>query len=109
MEPFLGQITLFGCNFAPVGWALCEGQLLSIAQNTALFSLLGTNFGGNGTSIFGLPDLRGRVPLGVGQQAGLSSYAIGDIGGDEAMAINSSTYPSHSHALVAAAGAATAN
>lgn len=109
MEPFLGQITLFGCNFAPVGWALCEGQLLSIAQNTALFSLLGTNFGGNGTSIFGLPDLRGRVALGVGQQPGLSSYVIGETGGEEAMTIGSSTYPSHAHALVAAAGAATVN
>ena len=66
MEPFLGQIQAFGFNFAPRGWALCEGQLLPIAQNTALFSLLGTIYGGDGRTTFGLPDLRGRVPMGQG-------------------------------------------
>ena len=73
-NPFVGQITLFPFNFAPVGWALCQGQLLPINQNTALFSLLGVQFGGNGTSNFALPDLRGRVPIGQGQGPGLSGY-----------------------------------
>ena len=77
MDPFIGQITLFPFNYAPVGWAMCEGQLLPIAQNTALFSLIGTYYGGNGTSNFALPDLRGRVPVGQGQGPGLSPYSIG--------------------------------
>ena len=81
MNPFLGQITLLGCNFAPQGWALCQGQLLAINQNTALFSLLGTNFGGNGTTNFALPDLRSRAPIGFGQGPGLSAYVIGQAGG----------------------------
>ena len=78
MDPFLGQINLFGCNFAPQRWALCQGQLLAISQNTALFSLLGTYYGGNGTTTFALPDLRSRVPIGFGQGPGLSNYAIGE-------------------------------
>jgi microcystin-dependent protein len=109
MEPFLGQVSIFACNFAPSGWALCEGQLLPIAQYTALFSLLGVNFGGNGVNIFGLPDLRGRAPLGIGQGLGLSPYAIGEVGGEESVTISSTTYPAHSHALNAAAGAAGSN
>ena len=80
MEPFLGQIQAFGYNFAPRGWATCEGQLLSIAQNTALFSLLGTQFGGNGQTTFGLPDLQGRTMVGAGQGAGLSPVDIGQQG-----------------------------
>jgi microcystin-dependent protein len=109
MDPFLGQISLFSCNFAPQGWAMCQGQLLSIAQNTALFSLLGTNFGGDGRTTFALPDLRSRAPLGFGQGPGLSNYAIGETGGVEAVAINSGSYPAHSHGLFAAASAGTAN
>lgn len=109
MEPFLGQISIFACNFAPRGWALCEGQLLPISQYTALFSLLGTNFGGNGVNNFELPDLRGRSPLGMGQGLGLSSYAIGEVGGDEGVTIDATTYPAHSHTLYAAAGAAGSN
>jgi microcystin-dependent protein len=109
MDPFIGQISLLGCNFAPVGWALCQGQILPISQNTALFSLLGTNFGGNGVSNFALPDLRSRVPIGFGQGAGLSAYTIGQSAGVETVQIAAPNYPSHSHSLTAAAGAATQN
>jgi microcystin-dependent protein len=109
MEPFLGQISIFGCNFAPVGWAFCQGQTLSIAQNTALFSLLGTSFGGNGVNTFLLPDLRSRAPVGFGQGPGLSSYVIGETGGGETVPIDSASYPAHSHGLFAAASAATGN
>jgi microcystin-dependent protein len=109
MDPFLGQISLLGCNFAPQGWALCQGQLLSIAQNTALFSLLGVNFGGDGRTNFQLPDLRGRATVGFGQGSGLSAYTIGQTGGGETISISSANYPAHSHTLFAAASAATAN
>lgn len=109
MDPFIGQITIFGCNYAPMGWALCEGQVLPINQYTALFSLLGINFGGNGTSNFQLPDLRSRAPVGFGQGPGLSNYAIGQSGGAETVAINAPSYPTHSHTLFAAASTATGN
>ncbi len=109
MNPFLGQITLFPFNFAPHGWALCEGQLLPIAQNTALFSLLGTYYGGNGTSTFALPDLRGRAPIGQGQGLGLSSYPIGAQQGVETVALSSSQSPAHSHPFLAFAVPATAS
>src|SRR5271165_3262035 len=109
MNPFLGQITLFPFNFAPVGWALCEGQLLPISQYTALFSLLGTYFGGNGISTFALPDLRGRAPIGQGQGPSLSSYPIGSQQGVETVALSSSQSPAHSHAFQAFAVAGTAN
>jgi microcystin-dependent protein len=109
MDPFLGQISLLGCNFAPQGWALCQGQVMSIPQNTALYSLLGINFGGNGTTTFLLPDLRGRTPIGFAQGAGLSSYKIGEFGGSETAPIVSSSYPAHSHTLLAAASAAAGN
>src|SRR5687768_15143831 len=78
-EPFIGQIITAGFNFAPRGYATCDGQLLSIAQNTALFSLLGTTFGGNGTTTFGLPDLRGRVPIHQGQGPGLTNRTMGEV------------------------------
>jgi microcystin-dependent protein len=100
-EPFLGEIRIFGGNFAPNGWALCEGQLLSIAQNTALFSLLGTTYGGNGVNDFALPDLRGRVPVGFGQGPGLSSYAQGQTGGAENQTLTTQQMPAHSHAVQA--------
>jgi microcystin-dependent protein len=109
MNPFLGQISLLGCNFAPQGWALCQGQVLSISQNSALFALLGTNFGGDGRSNFQLPDLRGRAPVGFGQGPGLSAYGIGQIGGSETISLSSANYPAHSHTLFAAASAATEN
>ncbi len=82
-EPFLGQITMFGGNFAPRGWAYCEGQLLPIAQNTALYSLLGTIYGGDGRTSFGLPDLRGRAPIHQGRGPGLSPRKLGEKGGAE--------------------------
>jgi len=109
MDPFIAQITPLPCNFAPRGWAVCQGQLLSISQNTAMFSLLGTNFGGDGVRTFALPDLRGRVPIGFGQGAGLSLYQIGEVGGEELVQIDASTYPAHSHTLSATASAASAN
>jgi microcystin-dependent protein len=86
--PFVSQIQLFPFNFQPTGWAFCNGQLLAISSNTALFSLLGTNFGGNGTSNFQLPNLQSRVPMGMGQGTGLSSYVIGQIGGVESQTIS---------------------
>lgn len=86
--PFVSQIQLFGFNFAPVGWALCNGQLMSISQNVALFSLLGTTFGGNGTSTFGLPNLQGAVPIGMGQGAGLSPFVEGQTGGSTTITVS---------------------
>jgi microcystin-dependent protein len=108
-NPFIGQITLFPYNFAPFGWAFCAGQLLPISQNTALFSLLGVQFGGNGTSNFALPDLRGRAPIGQGQGPGLSNYSVGSIQGAEAVTLITATTPAHSHGFPAFAVAATTN
>src|SRR5438477_8882632 len=98
-EPFLGEIRMFGFNFAPVGWAMCNGQLLPISQNTALFSLLGTQYGGNGQSNFALPDLRGRVAMGFGQGPGLSPRVQGETGGEEAVVLTAATMPAHTHGL----------
>jgi len=94
---FLGEIRLAGFTFAPRGWALCNGQLLPLSQNTALFSLLGTTYGGDGRTDFALPDFRGRLPLGMGQGLGLSSYTIGQIGGNENVTLNVTQIPQHSH------------
>jgi len=99
MDPFIGQIQDFGFNFAPKGWALCDGKLLSIAQNTALFSLLGTQFGGDGKTTFGLPDLRGRIPVGQGQGPGLSDYAVGEVYGIENETLSLQEMPIHNHGL----------
>jgi microcystin-dependent protein len=98
-DPFVGQITFFPYNFAPFGWAQCAGQVLAISQNTALFSLIGVQFGGNGTSTFALPDLRGRVSLGMGQLIGGSDYVIGELGGAEVVTVLSSEMPAHTHSL----------
>ena len=98
-DPFLGEIRMFGGNFAPTGWALCNGQLLSIAQNTALFSILGTFYGGNGTTTFGLPDLRGRVPVHQGQGNGLSPYVVGQMSGTENVTLLSTQMPTHTHTV----------
>src|SRR5712691_3143496 len=98
-DPFLGEIILVPYNFAPRGWAFCEGQLLPINQNTALFSLLGTTYGGDGRTTFALPDLRGRVPVGSGQGPGLSSYDLGSTGGDEAVTLAPSELPARSPAV----------
>ena len=96
-EPFLGSIIMFGGNFAPRGWALCNGQILPIAQNTALFSLLGTTYGGNGQTTFALPDLRGRVPVHPGQGPGLSSYSLGQSAGAESITLTAAEMPAHTH------------
>jgi microcystin-dependent protein len=98
-DTFIGQILLFPFNFAPVGFALCNGQLINIAQNTALFSLLGTTFGGNGQTTFALPDLRGRAPLAFGQGPGLDVYDMGQVGGSETIALTASHMPAHTHTL----------
>ncbi|GAB5416281.1 MAG: tail fiber protein [Crocinitomicaceae bacterium] len=100
MEPFLGQIQPFGFNFAPRGWAKCDGQLLSIAQYSALFSLLGTTFGGDGRTSFGLPDLRGRSIVHIGNGPGLSTISWGERGGRENVTLTQPNMPSHSHALI---------
>ena len=94
-EPFLGEIRIWSGNFAPRGWAFCQGQILSIAQNSALFSILGTTYGGNGQTTFGLPDLRGRAPIGVGQGPGLSPVTQGDMAGTENVNLTTSQLPPH--------------
>jgi microcystin-dependent protein len=109
VEPFVGQITLFPFFFAPRGWALCEGQVLPISQYNALFSLLGTYYGGNGVSNFALPDLRGRVPVGQGQGTGLSDYVPGSVQGVETVTLLASQAPPHSHPFAAFAAPATTN
>jgi microcystin-dependent protein len=106
MDPFLGEIRIFGGNFAPNGWALCEGQLLGISQFSALFSILGTTYGGNGTTNFALPDLRGRVPIGQGIGPGLAPYALGQAGGTEYVTLLASQMPPHTHAVNAYNGVA---
>jgi microcystin-dependent protein len=95
--PYLGEIRLFAGNFAPRGYALCQAQQLQISQNTALFSLLGTFYGGNGVQTFALPDLRGRLPVSFGQGPGLSMYTIGEQTGTETVTLNSSQMPMHTH------------
>ncbi len=97
MDPFIGEIRMVGFNFAPTGWALCQGQTLPISQNAALFSLLGTFYGGNGVSTFQLPNLQGRVPISQGQLQGGSVYTIGEIAGNENVSILLSNMPSHTH------------
>jgi microcystin-dependent protein len=97
-EPFLGEIRMFGGNYAPRGWAFCQGQMMSIAQNSALFAILGTTYGGNGQTTFALPDLRGRSPVGVGQGPGLSFISQGQISGSENVTLTSLQMPMHTHA-----------
>jgi microcystin-dependent protein len=98
-EPFLGQIQAFGFNFAPRGWAFCNGQILPIAQNTALFSLLGTTYGGNGQTTFALPNLQSRVPVHFGQGPGLSPYDLGEQAGSETVTLTTNQIPAHQHAV----------
>ena len=97
MDEFIGIIKIFAGNFAPQGWAFCNGQLLPISQYTAVFSILGTTYGGNGVSNFALPDLRGRIPLGFGSGPGLSNYDEGQTGGSETNALITSNLPPHTH------------
>ena len=98
-EPFVSQMMFWSANFAPRGWAYCNGQLLAISSNNALFSLIGTTYGGDGRTTFALPDLRGRVPIGAGHGPGLSNHALGSRGGLEAVRLHQSELPSHTHGI----------
>jgi microcystin-dependent protein len=102
MDPFLGEIRAFPYNFAPQGWALCNGQIMAISQATALFSLLGTFYGGNGTSNFPLPNLQGRIILGIGNGSG--TYSIGETDGVPSVSLNDTTMPGHTHTIAAGSG-----
>jgi len=106
-NPYLGEIRYVAFNFAPQGWAQCNGQLLQISQNQALFNLLGTTFGGDGVSTFALPDMRGRVPVATGQGSGLSNRVLGEQGGQESVALTVAQLPAHRHPIHASS--ATAN
>jgi microcystin-dependent protein len=107
MDPFVAEVRIFAGNFPPTGWALCNGQILPIAQNTALFSLLGTTYGGDGRSNFALPDLQGSVPIGTGSGPGLSVRYLGDTGGTPAVTLLNSEMPMHSHSVASGATAST--
>jgi microcystin-dependent protein len=109
METFLGMIAMFGFNFNPKGWAFCNGQLISIQQNSALFSLLGTQYGGNGTTNFALPNLQSRVPIGMGTGPGLSNYVIGQTGGEENHTLLINEMPQHNHLMTGSGEAAAQN
>jgi microcystin-dependent protein len=98
-DPFVAEIRIFPFNFAPKGWAWCNGQLMPLSQNTALFSLLGTTYGGDGKSTFALPDLEGRAPMHPGQGPGLSLHDLGETGGSETVTLLESEIPAHSHTL----------
>lgn len=98
-DPFVAEIRMFGFNFAPKGWAFCNGQLLPISQNTALFSLLGTYYGGDGKSTFGLPNLQGNTPIGAGQGPGLTDRFLGEESGSETVTLLQSEMPLHNHTL----------
>lgn len=99
MQVYLGSICPYALNFAPKDWATCQGQIVAIASNTALFSLLGVNYGGNGTTTFGLPNLQGRAALGQGQGPVTSSYVMGQAGGATSVTLNNTTLPTHSHSI----------
>lgn len=96
-QPYIAEIRLFAGNFAPAGWAFCDGSLLPISQNETLFALIGTTYGGDGQTTFALPDLRGRVPIGSGQGAGLSNRILGEKVGQESVTLTTANMPSHSH------------
>jgi len=101
VDPFVAEIRIFAFNFAPKGWAFCDGQILPLSQNTALFSLLGTTYGGDGKSNFALPNLQGAAPMHPGQGPGLSLYDLGESGGSDTITLLESEIPAHSHNLVA--------
>jgi microcystin-dependent protein len=106
-DQYLGEIRVFGCNFAPYEWALCNGQLLPISQYTALFSLLGTFYGGNGTTNFALPNLQGSFPLNQGNGAGLTPREMGETGGETSVTLLQTQLPAHTHPVACAAGSGT--
>lgn len=108
-EPYVGEIRMFAGNFAPRGWAFCDGQLLAVSQNDALFSLFGTIYGGDGRTTFGLPDLRGRIPIHAGHGPGLSSRRLGSKSGSEKVTLTVNQLPSHSHTFNAVSIPATEN
>lgn len=101
MDPFVAEIRIFPFNFAPKGWAFCDGQLLPLSQNTALFSLLGTTYGGDGKSNFALPDMQGNAPMHPGQGPGLSLHDLGETGGSETVTLLESEIPAHTHSMMA--------
>src|SRR5215213_10995704 len=101
-DPFVAEIRIFPFNFAPKGWAFCDGQLMPLSQNTALFSLLGTTYGGDGKSTFALPNLQGRAAMHPGQGPGLSLHDLGETGGSETVTLLQSEIPAHTHGLMAA-------
>lgn len=107
MDPYIGEIRLFAGNYAPENWAICDGRQLLISDNQPLFVLLGTRYGGNGTTTFALPDLRGRVPIGQGQGTGLTPRTLGQTGGTETVALNASQIPAHNHMVNVTTTAAT--
>ena len=106
-DPFLAEIRIFGFSYAPKGWAMCNGQLLPISQNTALFSLLGTTYGGDGKSTFALPDLQGSAPMQAGQGPGLSLRDLGETGGEQTVTLLQTEMPAHTHSFLANAAAGT--
>src|SRR4249919_3080608 len=106
-DQFVGEIRIFAGNFAPTGWALCQGQLLPISQNTALFSLLGTYYGGNGQTTFALPNLQDSAPLGAGQGSGLTERVLGETGGTENVTLLQTEMPAHSHGINASTSLGT--
>ena len=105
-DPFVAEIRIFGFNFAPKGWAFCDGQILPLSQNTALFSLLGTTYGGDGKSNFALPNMQGNAPMHPGQGPGLSLHDLGEVGGSETVSLLESEMPAHSHAMRASSDTA---
>ncbi len=108
-SPFVGEIRMFGGNFAPAGWAFCSGQVMAIAQNDVLFALIGTTYGGDGVNTFNLPDLRGRMPVHMGQGSGLSNYGLGQTGGTELVTLTIPNLPAHSHSVAGDSNTGTAN
>jgi microcystin-dependent protein len=108
-EPYIGEIRMFGGSFAPAGWAMCQGQLMAISQNDTLFTLLGTTYGGDGVSTFGIPDLQGRVPVHMGQGAGLQNYVIGQKAGTESVTLTVQQIPIHNHNVITSTDIANSN
>lgn len=108
-SPYIGEIRMFGGNFPPSGWMFCDGQLLPISENDALFTLIGTTYGGDGQSTFALPDLRGRAPIHMGNGPGLGTYSIGEQAGVESVTLTTQQIPSHTHAWMASTGPGGAN
>jgi len=107
-NPYIGEIRMFGGSFAPAGWAMCDGQLIAIAENDALFTLIGTTYGGDGQETFALPDLRGRLPIHQGTGPGLSTYTIGEKAGVESVTLTSNQYPQHTHPFMGSGATASA-